>query len=54
MTENISLQQVAQKVFEAALYLCEILYGKVIVRSLAGGLVIDWDLEEIPHLIVKN
>jgi len=38
------------KSFEAALYLCEHLYGKEIAKSLAGGLVIDWKLEEVPHL----
>ena len=42
------------KSFEAALYLCEFLYGKEITKSLAGGLVIDWDLEKVPHLIVKK
>lgn len=41
------------KSFEAALYLCEYLYGKKIARSLAGGLVIDWDLDKIPHLVIK-
>jgi transcriptional regulator GlxA family with amidase domain len=40
------------KSFEAALYLCEYLYGKEIAQSLAGGLVIDWDVKEVPHLIV--
>ncbi|MFT4831391.1 MAG: transcriptional regulator GlxA family with amidase domain [Psychroserpens sp.] len=40
------------KSFEAALYLCEVLYGKEIARSLAKGLVIEWDLNKIPHLIV--
>jgi transcriptional regulator GlxA family with amidase domain len=40
------------KSFEAALYLCEYLYGKEIAQSLAGGLVIDWDVEEVPHLII--
>ena len=40
------------KSFEAALYLCEFLYGKEIAKSLAGGLVIDWNLENVPHLIV--
>ena len=39
------------KSFEAALYLCEYLYGKKIARSLAGGLVIDWDLEKVPCII---
>lgn len=37
------------KSFEAALYLCEYLYGKEIARSLAGGLVLDWNLDDIPH-----
>ncbi len=41
------------KSFEAALYLCEHLYGKEIAKSLAGGLVIDWNLEEVPHVIEK-
>jgi len=41
------------KSFEAALYLAEFLYGKKIADSLAGGLVIDWDLESVPHVIVK-
>lgn len=40
------------KSFEAALYLAEHLYGDSIARSLARGLVIDWDLEAVPHLIV--
>lgn len=40
------------KSFEAALYLCEHLYGKEVAESLAGGLVIDWDLASIPCLIV--
>ncbi|MGX1929578.1 DJ-1/PfpI family protein [Flagellimonas sp. 2504JD4-2] len=39
------------KSFEAALYLCEHLYGKEIAESLAGGLVIDWNLEEVPKFI---
>ena len=42
------------KSFEAALYLCEYLYGKKVAESLAGGLVIDWDLAEIPHIILPN
>ncbi|UJH66765.1 DJ-1/PfpI family protein [Allomuricauda sp. SCSIO 65647] len=41
------------KSFEAALYLCERLYGKEIARSLANGLVIDWNLEEVPSLILQ-
>ena len=41
------------KSFEAALYLCEVLYGKAVAESLAKGLVIDWDLDQVPHLIVR-
>lgn len=40
------------KSFEAALYLCERLYGPEIARSIAKGLVINWDLSTVPHLIV--
>ncbi len=39
------------KSFEAALYLCQYLYGEEIARSLARGLVIDWDLSQIPCII---
>ena len=39
------------KSFEAALYLCEYLYGKEIAESLAGGLVIDWNLKDVPCII---
>ncbi|MEL6275804.1 MAG: glutamine amidotransferase, partial [Bacteroidota bacterium] len=42
------------KSFEAALYLAEHLYGDSIACSLAGGLVIDWKLEEVPHLVVDR
>ncbi len=42
------------KSFEAALYLCEFLYGKEIAQSLAGGLVIDWDLNKVPHTIINK
>ncbi len=41
------------KSFEAALYLCEYLYGPEIAKSLAGGLVIDWDVEKVPHIILN-
>ena len=42
------------KSFEAALYLCEYLYGAEIARSLSGGLVIDWDLEKVSHVVIEN
>ena len=41
------------KSFEAALYLCEILYGKENAKQIAEGMVIDWNLENIDHLVVK-
>ena len=41
------------KSFEAALYLCEYLYGKEVAKKLADGLVIDWDLNDVPHQIIK-
>jgi transcriptional regulator GlxA family with amidase domain len=40
------------KSFEAALYLTELLYGKVVARRLAQGLVIDWDVEKVPRLVL--
>ena len=42
------------KSFEAALYLCEYLYGPDIAKSLAGGLVIDWNLKKVPHFIIND
>jgi transcriptional regulator GlxA family with amidase domain len=41
------------KSFEAAFYLLEYLYGKATAESLADGLVIDWKLEDVPHLIIN-
>jgi transcriptional regulator GlxA family with amidase domain len=38
--------------FDGALYLCEHLYGKEIAQSLAGGLVIDWQLEQVKHEVI--
>ncbi len=40
------------KSFEAALYLVEHLYGKDIAKSIAGGLVIDWNVDNVPHTII--
>ncbi len=42
------------KSFEAALYLSELLYGKRVARRLAQGLVIDWELEGVPHLVISE
>ena len=41
------------KSFEAALYLCEYLYGKEVADTLAKGLVIDWNLDKVSHLVIK-
>ena len=40
--------------FEPALYLVERLYGKAHAERSAEGLVIDWNLERVPHLVVKR
>lgn len=42
------------KSFEAALYLCEFMYGKEVADRLAQGLVIDWDLSKVPHVVVEK
>lgn len=42
------------KSFEASLYLTELLYGKEIAKRLAKGLVIDWDLEEVSHVVIST
>ena len=41
------------KSFDAALYLCELLYGKEVAVELAKGLVIDWDAAKTPHFIAQ-
>lgn len=41
------------KSFEASLYLAEVLYGPEVARRLAGGLVIEWDLNKFPHVIIE-
>jgi len=38
--------------YDAALYLIELLYGAKTARGIAAGLVIDWDLNKVEHLIV--
>jgi transcriptional regulator GlxA family with amidase domain len=40
--------------FEAALYLCEYLYGPEVARRLAQGLVLDWNLNSIPYRAVQE
>lgn len=42
------------KSFEPALYLTEMLYGKKVADGIARGLVIDWDVNEIPKVVVRG
>lgn len=42
------------KSFEAALFTAELLYGKEVAKRLAKGLVIDWDLDQVPHLNIVD
>ncbi len=42
------------KSFEASLYLMEKMYGQEIAKRLAKGLVIDWDLDKVPHRYVGD
>jgi len=40
--------------FDGALYVAELLYGADVARRLAQGLVIDWDLSTVPHLVIRD
>jgi transcriptional regulator GlxA family with amidase domain len=40
--------------YEPAFYLVERLYGKAHADRSAQGLVVDWDLDSIPHLVVER
>ena len=42
------------KSFEAALYLCELLYGKKNADDLAEGLVINWSLDTIKYTVIDK
>jgi len=42
------------KSFEAALYLCDRLYGEEAARGIGKGLVIDWDLGFVDHVVVRR
>jgi transcriptional regulator GlxA family with amidase domain len=39
------------KSYDPALYLTELLYGKKVAKGVAGGLVIDWDVNKIDCVI---
>ncbi len=51
--DNLITSAGGAKSYDAALYLCELLYGQKAAKGIAGGLVIDWHLSQIDHLIVK-
>lgn len=42
------------KSYDPALYLSELLYGKKTAKGIAGGLVIDWDVQKIKHVVVRK
>jgi transcriptional regulator GlxA family with amidase domain len=39
--------------FDAALYLCELLYGEKVARRIGRGLVLDWDAGEVEHVVAR-
>ena len=39
------------KSFDAAIYLTEVLYGKKAAQGIAHGLVIDWNVDDVAHLV---
>lgn len=41
------------KSYDPALYLVELLYGNNAAKGIAAGLVIDWDLAKVDHIIVR-
>lgn len=40
--------------FEAALYLVQLLYGKKAADGVAKGLVIDWEVDNVPFVVAKE
>ncbi|MSR63709.1 MAG: DJ-1/PfpI family protein [Planctomycetes bacterium] len=41
------------KSYDAALYLCELLYGAEAARGIGRGLVIDWDARAVAHVVAR-
>jgi transcriptional regulator GlxA family with amidase domain len=39
---------------DPALYLVEKLYSKKVAKGIARGLVMEWDLKKMPHIIIKE
>jgi len=42
------------KSYDAALYLCELLYGKKVAQGIGKGLVIDWQLDKVAYTKAKH
>ncbi|MEM7101893.1 MAG: DJ-1/PfpI family protein [Bacteroidota bacterium] len=40
--------------FDAAMYLAELLYGKKAADGIARGMVIDWDVNQVPAVIIPE
>jgi transcriptional regulator GlxA family with amidase domain len=40
--------------YEPALYLVEKLYSKQNAKRIGEGLVLDWDLSKVPHVLVSK
>jgi len=51
--ENLITSAGGAKSYDPALYLVELLYGRDAAIGVGKGLVIDWDLATIDHIIVK-
>ncbi|MEP7323263.1 MAG: DJ-1/PfpI family protein [Saprospiraceae bacterium] len=52
--KNIITSAGGAKSYDAALYLIQLLYGKVVADKIARGLVIDWDLNSVKKVIVHQ
>lgn len=52
--KNVITSAGGARSFEAALYLVQLLYGKVVADKIAKGLVMDWDLNRVPKVIVHQ
>ncbi len=42
------------KSYDAAMYLVELLYGKQVAINIGKGLIIDWNLDKIPHWVYNK
>jgi transcriptional regulator GlxA family with amidase domain len=42
------------KSYDPAMYLCEMLYGVDVARGIGRGMVIDWDVAQVQHVVVER